>query len=149
MSEEPSVSLCLCVEAFASRDPPKPRIECAERGTTLRRDHLRRIVAVAHARRKGFVQLTDLAELDPATAFRGRIGFGRRGLPRAQKQAGFDFAAANFRGCDLRGAGLSLTKGVSAATLAEAITDAATCPPPPSTQFSATGRAILGRGLGP
>lgn len=116
---------------------------------TLTRDHLRRIVDVAYARDLEFVELVGLAELDPATAFRGKTL--RRTDLRRQDLAGFDFTGAVFIDCDftgarlagcvLRGADLSRTKGVTPEMLAEAITDAETRRPFPSIPFWATGHA--------
>jgi hypothetical protein len=100
---------------------------------TLTRGHLRRIIAVAHAREKGFVQLAGMAELDPARAFHGASLAGAD--LHAQDLAGFDFTAGSFRGCNLRGASLSLTKCVTPAMLTEAITYAQTHPSPPQGQM--------------
>ncbi|MSP01310.1 MAG: hypothetical protein EXR07_09735 [Acetobacteraceae bacterium] len=94
----------------------------------LTRDHLRRIVEVAHAGKLGFVDLVGLAELDPATAFRGAAIRGS--ALRGQDLAGFDFTGATFKGCDLTGADFSRATGVTEAMLAEAATDASTTLPP-------------------
>jgi formylglycine-generating enzyme required for sulfatase activity len=76
----------------------------------------------------GFVELVGLAELDPATAFRGAV---LRGSMRGQDLAGFDFTGAEFRGCDLTGANLSRTVGVTPEMLATAIADNTTVLPRP------------------
>ncbi len=94
----------------------------------LTRDHLRRIVEIAHARNLSFVELVGLAELDPAVAFRGAAIRGS--ALKGQDLAGFDFTGANWEGCDLGGADLSRAKGVTAAMLAQAATDDSTVPPP-------------------
>ena len=90
----------------------------------LTRDDLRRLAAVAHARGLGFVELVGLAELDPATAFRGAVIQGAD--LRGQDLAGFDFSGAIFVRCDLTGADLSRTTGVTARMLDGAIHDRAT-----------------------
>jgi formylglycine-generating enzyme required for sulfatase activity len=95
---------------------------------SLTKDHLRRIAQVAHARHLGFVDLVGLAELDPATAFRGAV---LRGDLRGQDLSGFDFTGAEFCGCDLTGADLSRTEGVTPKMLADAITDETTILPRP------------------
>ena len=86
-------------------------------------DHLRRIARVAQARDLSFVELVGLAELDPATAFRGAT---LRGSMRGQDLRGFDFTGAEFLGCDLSGADLWWTEGITPEMLGGAITDAAT-----------------------
>ncbi len=94
----------------------------------LTRDDLRRLAAVAHARGLGFVELVGLAELDPATAFRGAV---IRGADlRGQDLAGFDFSGAALMGTDLTGANLSRAKGVTAKMLDGTIHDRATRFPP-------------------
>ena len=104
----------------------------------LTRDHLRRIVEVAHAHPLGFVELVGLADLDPATAFRGATIRGT--ALRGQDLAGFEFTGATLAGCDLTGADLSQATGVTEAMLAEARVDASTILPPPSrAAFWATG----------
>ncbi|MSP00524.1 MAG: formylglycine-generating enzyme family protein [Acetobacteraceae bacterium] len=86
---------------------------------TLTRDHLRRLVQVAHASDMGFVELVGLAELDPAEAFKGVT---LRGLDlRNQDLAGFDFTGARLIECVLDGADLSRAAGIDAAVLAGAI----------------------------
>ena len=94
----------------------------------LTRDHLRRVVEIAHANRLSFVELVGLAELDPRKAFR-RAAIRGSAL-KGQDLAGFDFTGASFKGCDLTGAVFLRAKGVTAAMLAEAITDDSTIPPP-------------------
>jgi formylglycine-generating enzyme required for sulfatase activity len=93
---------------------------------SLTKDHLRRIARVAHARHLGFVELVGLAELDPATAFRGAV---LRGDLCGQDLGGFDFTGATFANCDLTGADMTRTDGVTPEMLANAVTDAATRPP--------------------
>ena len=78
---------------------------------TLTRDHLRRLIEVAHAQKMGFVELVGLAELNPAKAFRGVVA--QNIDMRGQDLAGFDFTDATFIGCDFRGADLSRAKGVT------------------------------------
>lgn len=77
---------------------------------SLTEAHLQRLARVAQARGKGFVELVRLADLDPATAFRGGV---LRGDLRGEDLRGFDFTGAEFRGCDLRGADLSHARGVT------------------------------------
>jgi formylglycine-generating enzyme required for sulfatase activity len=101
----------------------------------LTANDLRRIAKVAHARDLNFIELVGLAKLNPAKAFRGAI---LRGDLRNQNLAGFDFIAAEFRGCDLTGADLSQTVGVTAEMLATAITDDTTILP--RALFWATGK---------
>jgi formylglycine-generating enzyme required for sulfatase activity len=93
---------------------------------SLTDDVLRRIARVTHARHLGFVELVGLAELDPATAFRGAV---LRGDLSGQDLGGFDFTGATFADCDLTGADLARTLGVTPEMLANAVTDAATRPP--------------------
>jgi formylglycine-generating enzyme required for sulfatase activity len=82
----------------------------------LTRDHLRRIIAVAHARDLGFVDLVGLAELDPATSFRGAV---IRGADlRQQNLSGFDLIGARLIDCRVAGLDLSRALGVTEATLA-------------------------------
>lgn len=96
------------------KQPRRPRGN--EKLKTLTRDHLRRIVAVAHARDLGFVDLVGLAELDPATAFRGAV---IRGADlRFQDLAGFDLTGARLIDCRIAGLDLSRALGVTEATLA-------------------------------
>ena len=103
----------------------------------LTRDDLRRIVEVAHAHSLGFVELVGLADLDPATAFRGATIRGS--ALRGQDLAGFDFTI--LAGCDLTGTDLSRTNGVTEAMLAEAAVDTTTILPSPShAAFWATGQ---------
>src|ERR1022692_4410464 len=107
-----------------ARLPSEPHVPRGDRSMTLTRDHLRRIVAVAHARNLRFVELAGLAELDPAMAFRGAV---IRGADLSgQDLAGFDFTGASFIGCDLRGADLSRTLGVTQDMLERANTDGKT-----------------------
>jgi len=91
-----------------------------------RADILRRIVRVAHSQHLGFVELAGLAELDPATAFRNMVLTGDL---RGQDLAGFDFTNTEFRRCDLRGADLSHTLGVTPGMFANAVTDETTQKP--------------------
>ena len=106
---------------------------------TLTRDHLRRLIEVAHAQEMGFVELVGLAELDPAKAFRGVVA--RNIDMRGQDLAGFDFTGATFMGCDFRGADLSWAKGVTVAMLAESTRDETTRLPPASrAAFSPSGQ---------
>nr|WP_294508662.1 SUMF1/EgtB/PvdO family nonheme iron enzyme [uncultured Rhodopila sp.] len=93
---------------------------------SLTDDVLRRIARVARARHLGFVELVGLAELDPATAFRGAV---LRGDLSGQDLGGFDFTGATFAHCDLTGADMTRTDGVTPEMLANAVTDAATCLP--------------------
>ena len=105
---------------------------------TLTRDHLRRLIEVAHAQEMGFVELVGLAELDPARAFQGVAA--RNIDMRGQDLAGFDFTGATFIGCDFRGADLSRAKGVTAAMLATLTYDETTRLPPSSrAAFSLSG----------
>ena len=93
---------------------------------SLTEEHLRRIARVLHERNAGFVELAGLAELDPATAFQNMVLTGDL---RGQDMAGFDFTNTAFRGCDLRGADLSHTLGVTPAMFANAVTDETTQKP--------------------
>jgi formylglycine-generating enzyme required for sulfatase activity len=93
---------------------------------SLTDDVLRRIARVAQARHLGFVELVALAELDPATAFRGAV---LRGDLSGQDLGGFDFTGATLAHCDLTGADMTRTDGVTPEMLANAVTDAATRPP--------------------
>ena len=86
-------------------------------------DLLQRIARVAQARDLSFVELVELAELDPGTAFRGAT---LRGSMRDQDLRGFDFTDAEFLQCDLSGADLWWTEGITPEMLDGAITDAAT-----------------------
>ena len=106
---------------------------------TLTRDHLRRIIEVAHAQNLGFVELVGLAELDPARAF---LGVTVRNVDmRGQDLAGFDFTGATFVGCDLRGADLSRTKGITQEMLAAVIYDETTRLPSFHDMFWIAGQA--------
>ena len=76
---------------------------------TLTRDHLRRLIEVAHAQEMGFVELVGLAELDPAKAFRGKVarnidmrGQMARVLRRVSSGSGSNVSAARH--------GLELTR---------------------------------------
>ncbi len=81
----------------------------------LTRDHIRRIVQVAHTPGMGFVELVGLAELDPADAFKGAT---LQGLDlRNEDLSGFDFTGARLAGCQLDGADLSRAAGIDAAVL--------------------------------
>jgi pentapeptide repeat protein len=102
---------------------------------SLTRDHFRRIAQVAHARYLGFADLVGLAELDPATAFRGAVLCGDL---RGQDLSGFDFTGAEFCGCDLTGADLSRVEGVTLEMLDHAVVDETTVLPRPF--FWANGR---------
>ena len=93
---------------------------------SLTEAHLRRIARVLHERNAGFVELTGLAELDPASAFQNMVLTGNL---RGQDLAGFDFTNTEFRGCDLRGADLSHTLGVTPGMFANAVTDETTQKP--------------------
>ncbi|GEM_PF-2550200 len=86
-------------------------------------DHLQRIARIAQAGDLSFVELVELAELDPGTAFQGAV---MRGNMRGQDLRGFDFTGAEFRGCDLRGADLWWTEGITAEMLQGALVDEAT-----------------------
>jgi formylglycine-generating enzyme required for sulfatase activity len=91
---------------------------------TLTRDHLRRIILVAHARDAGFVDLVGMAELDPSTAFRGAA---LRGADlRGEDLSGFNLTGANLDGVDLSGADLSLTVGLTPAMFSDTRYNAAT-----------------------
>lgn len=110
---------------------------------TLTHEHLSRIIDVAHAGDLQFVDLVGLAELDPATAFRGKV---LRGTDlRRQDLRGFnfngavfidcDFEGAKLVGCDFCGADLSNAKGITLVMLAEAMTDAETRSPIPQASL--------------
>jgi formylglycine-generating enzyme required for sulfatase activity len=118
------------------KQPRRPR--GSEKLKTLTRDHMRRIVAVAHARDLGFVDLVGLAELDPAMAFRGAV---IRGADlRLQDLAGFDLTGARLIDCRLAGLDLSRALGVTEATLAGSDRDGTVrLPPAPRDAFWATG----------
>ncbi len=90
-------------------------------------DILRRIARVALDRNAGFTGLVGLAELDPGIAFRGAV---MRGDLSYQDLGGFDFTGATFAAsCDLRGADLTYTKGITPEMLAGAIHDDSTIRP--------------------
>jgi formylglycine-generating enzyme required for sulfatase activity len=78
---------------------------------TFSRDHLRRIVAVAHTRGAGFVELVGIAELNPATAF---LGANMQGVDlRGEDLSGFDFTDGNLTGALIDGdTDFSLTAGL-------------------------------------
>ena len=118
------------------KQPRRPRGN--EKLKTLTRDHMRRIVAVAHARDLGFVDLVGLAELDPATAFRGAV---IRGADlRHQDLAGFDLTGARLIDCRVAGLDLSRALGVTEVTLAGSDRDGTVrLPPAPRDAFWATG----------
>jgi formylglycine-generating enzyme required for sulfatase activity len=104
----------------------------AEAAKTLTRDHLRRIAAVAHARDLGFVSLVGLAELDPATAFRGAV---IRGADlRGQDFSGFDLTGGRLIDCATENLDLTRALGVTEKTLAG-------CAPDASVRLPATLRA--------
>ena len=87
------------------------------------KDHLQRMARIAQARDLSFVEMVGLAELDPGTAFQGaRL----RGSMRGQDLRGFDFTGAEFLQCDLSGADLWWTEGITPEMLDGAITNAAT-----------------------
>jgi hypothetical protein len=84
------------------------------------------IAQIAFEPASGFTELVEIAGLDPAKAFRVAIP---RGDMSGQDLTGYDFTGATFAStCDLRGANLLLTLGVTDAMLAAATTD--TCVPP-------------------
>ena len=101
------------------------------------KDHLRRIAQIAHARGLNFVELVGLAELDPATAFRGAT---LRGNMRGQDLSGFNFIGATLAPtCDLSDADLTYIEGVTPEMLAAAKTNANT--KLPRVWFWETGKA--------
>ncbi len=101
---------------------------------TLTPDGIRRVVAVAHARDAGFVELVGMAELDPARAFKGAVMKG--GDLRGQDLSGFNFEQTSFAGANITGANLSRTTGLTEANLQGAIYDE-------TTQFPASLRAAM------
>src|SRR5262249_41033035 len=69
-----------------------------------------------------------IAELSPATAFRGA---SLRGIDlRGENLSGFDFSDADLTSADLRGADLSGARGLDRAILTDIVTNLATCWPP-------------------
>jgi len=81
------------------------------------RSHLHRIAAVVEAGDLCFTELVARADLNPLTAFRGAT---LRGDLSHQDLAGFDFTNGTFaRTCDLTGADLSYTRGVTPEMLSE------------------------------
>ena len=90
----------------------------------LTRDANRRLVLVAHTPDAGFTELVGMAELDPATAFRGAP---LRGVDlRRQDMAGFDLTGASLDRADVTGADLSRTLGLTPGMFETAVFDAAT-----------------------
>jgi uncharacterized protein YjbI with pentapeptide repeats len=93
-----------------------PRVRGNEPPKVLTSDHRRCIVAVAHARDLGLVDLVGLAELDPATAFRCAIICGADLCH--QDLSGFDLTGARLIEFRVTGLDLSRAQGVIEATLA-------------------------------
>ena len=93
---------------------------------TLGIDDLQRVSRVALSPELGFVELVELAGLDPSTAFRGAV---LRGDMRGEDLSGFDFSDAMLDGCDIRGADLSRTSGLTKEMLSSAIIDGTTILP--------------------
>ena len=103
---------------------------------SLSQDVLRRMASVAYEREMGFVELVGLAELDPAVAFRRA---NLRGVSmRGQDLSGFDFTGASMERCDIRGADLSRTLGVTRGMFESCVHDAGT--QVPRAWFWASGR---------